>query len=108
MQIKNAKIIYEQSEAMYFQGNRRKLKKEMSYGYGLFGGSNGSYIIGKSANVYIKNDGEIIDMKDAILEFYGKKRISQKQVDGIQQKLDNEEVYIKYNKKTGDVKIKYV
>ena len=78
----NIHVEYEPSDTIKVQGKRKEIEKYLTQGYYEKEERNGFWILEKTAkvNVTSKNDSCPFDMKDEVIQYYGRKKISEQLV----------------------------
>lgn len=91
-------IVYELSDTVEFQGKQEKAAKYLKKGYYVKESRNGYWVLIKPSKVLVTlavSDEEVtVNLKECILDFYDKKRISQKTIDNFAQQLEKREIAI--------------
>ena len=59
-----------------YQGNQAYINSLIAQGYQIYSGDNGSYIMGKDADIKLDVDGETHSVRDLVLDYYGRERLS--------------------------------
>lgn len=96
MKVKFLNVSYEQSETIKHQGNRESIQPYLNQGYKIRGDRNGNWILAKPAKVMVTIGKEsykkTFDMKEAILNYYSRERISKKLIDKFIEDAKNEKI----------------
>ena len=87
-------VKFEESDSIEHQGNKRSIERFREKGYNIVSEKNGFYVLNKPAKVILvggcgENGTYIHDAKDQILQYYGRRRISEKLVKEFKKDFDN-------------------
>lgn len=99
--VTNVSIVYEPSDSIEMQGKYEKIQKYKKQGYYIKEERNGYWVLVKSARVLVtltnSNCAKTFSMKEDILEYYGRKRISEKLLDKFRADVDSGKIIFKMN-----------
>lgn len=98
-------IQYEPSDTIKIQGTRGSIRRYLDAGYCVKEERNGFWVLVKKAKVIVKvetpTSTQVINMKREILDYYGKKRITEKQVVKFLQDIENKKIAICFDVNVG-------
>ncbi len=91
-------IVYEHSDTIEKQGTRDSISKYLKNGYYIKEDRNGYWVLVKPSKVMVTLKSSIgtqtSNLKEDILDFYGKRRISKKQTDKFAKDIDDGKVFV--------------
>ena len=91
-------IVYERSDTIEKQGKRSSIEKYLKNGYYIKDERNGYWVLVKPSRVIVTVKSSVstqnINLKQEILDFYCKSRISEKQIENFVKDIENGKVSI--------------
>lgn len=94
-------VSYEQSDTIEMQGKRKDIEKHLRNGYHVKEDRNGYWVLTKPAKVLVEveisGETKIINMKNEIVDHYGKTRISKSLVETFSKDVSNGKVNVYVN-----------